>query len=127
MENTDPYDMKLLRDKLNADHYQLLHFIKNEKPYFLDKINPLSLSSPIIAKARKNNARMVSQSGLFLLFGLTDSLDKSYNGDFQVYSVKIQNKEKILQELDNLNINKSTIFPEMEKSAEYIKDKFKDK
>lgn len=127
MENTDPYDMKLLRNKLNTDHYQLLHFIKNEKPYFLDKINPLSLSSPIIAKARKNNARMVSQSGLFLLFGLTDSLDKSYNGDFQVYSVKIHKKEKILQELDNLNINKSTIFPEMEKSAEYIKDKFKDK
>lgn len=127
MENTDPYDMKLLRDKLNTDHYQLLHFIKNEKPYFLDKINPLSLSSPIIAKARKNNARMVSQSGLFLLFGLTDSLDKSYNGDFQVYSIKIHRKEKILQELDNLNINKSTIFPEMEKSAEYIKEKFKDK
>ncbi|QXO63998.1 FRG domain-containing protein [Morganella morganii] len=111
----------------NSTNYRLLHFIKNEKPYFLDKINPLSLSSPIIAKARKNNARMVSQSGLFMLFGLTDSLSKSYNGDFQVYSMKIHKKEKILQELDNLNINKSTIFPEMEKSAEYIKEKFKDK
>ncbi|WP_274371080.1 FRG domain-containing protein [Morganella morganii] len=125
-EKEEPYNMNIFKEKFNNKQYQLLHFIKNEKPYFLDKINPLDLSSPIISKARKNNIRMISQSGLFLLFGLSDTLSKNYDKNFEIHSMKIINKEKILHELDLLNINKSTVFPDLEKSAEYIKEKFKD-
>ncbi|MGA3699379.1 FRG domain-containing protein [Enterobacteriaceae bacterium TYF_5] len=125
-EEEEPYNINILKEKFNNKQYQLLHFIKNEKPYFLDKINPLDLSSPIISKARKNNIRMISQSGLFLLFGLSDTLSKNYDKNFEIHSIRIINKEKILRELDLLNINKSTVFPDLEKSAEYIKEKFKD-
>lgn len=125
-ENEEPYNMEIFLKEFNEKQYKLLHYIKNEKPYFLNVINPLDLSSPIISKARKNNARMISQSGLFLLFGLSDTLRNNNNRTFETYSIKIINKDKILRELDLLNINKSTIFPELEKSAEYIKDKFKD-
>jgi len=126
-EKVKPYNMNAFKKEFNNKQYQLLHFIKNEKPYFLNKINPLDLSFPVISKARKNNIRMISQSGLFLLFGLSDILSNNQDKDFDIHSIRIINKEKILRELDLLNINKSTVFPDLEKSAEYIKEKFKDK
>lgn len=118
--------MKQHSENFNEESYQLLHYIKHEKPYFLSTMNPIHFDCPMISKARKNNKRMISQSGLFIAFGLNSTIHKQYNGNFEVFSLKITDKKKILGELDLLNINKSTIFPEMEKSAEYIKEKYKD-
>ena len=38
--------------------------------------------------------------------------------------IKSSKKELILKELDNLGINKSTLFPEIDKVADYIKEKY---
>ncbi|WGU68916.1 hypothetical protein QIU18_10560 [Capnocytophaga canimorsus] len=38
--------------------------------------------------------------------------------------IEANSKEKILEELSKLGIDKSTLFPEIEKVAEYIKEKF---
>ncbi|HEK3114334.1 hypothetical protein AAFL35_00735 [Proteus mirabilis] len=117
--------MKQHSENFNEESYQLLHYIKHEKPDFLSTMNPIHFDCPMIPKTRKNNKRMISQSGLFIAFGLNSTIHKQYNGNFEVFSLKITNKKKILGELDLLNINKSTIFSEMEKSAEYIKEKYK--
>ena len=37
--------------------------------------------------------------------------------------IKSSEKKSILDELDNLGINKSTLFPEIDKVADYIKEK----
>ena len=36
----------------------------------------------------------------------------------------VKNKQKILNELDLLSINKSTLFPEIDSVSEYIKNKY---
>ena len=38
-----------------------------------------------------------------------------------------KSKENILKELDKLGINKSTLFPEIDKVADYIKEKYTQK
>ena len=38
--------------------------------------------------------------------------------------IKNSAKDDILEELDKLGINKSTLFPEIDKVAEYIKEKY---
>ena len=38
--------------------------------------------------------------------------------------IKNSKKESILKELDKLGINKSTLFPEIDKVADYIKEKY---
>ncbi len=123
----DFYEMSTHKRKFNEDSYQLLHYIKHEKPYFLNVMNPMHFNAPLISKAVKNNSRVKSQSGLFLLFGLNDTLSKISKGNFEIFSLTVTDKKHILKQLDLLNINKSTIFPELDKSAEYIKEKFKDK
>lgn len=46
---------------------RLLHFIREEKSYFLPKIVPADLKSILCVKGRMTNSRITSQSGAFLL------------------------------------------------------------
>ncbi|PIT09200.1 hypothetical protein BGI30_08585 [Snodgrassella alvi] len=104
---------------------KLLHFIREEKPFFEPKINKKDLEDIICIKGIKNNVRISSQSGVFLLFGLNAVLDESGNDYIQIKRIKINNRKKILDELDLLNINESTVFPDIESSARYISYKNK--
>jgi hypothetical protein len=105
---------------------RLLHFIREEKPYFVDKIVPADLKRIVCVKGKMANNRIVSQSGAFLLFGLGATLPEA--GDAQIaverVSIKASEKGKILKELDSLNINESTVFPYIENSAKYIAKKY---
>jgi hypothetical protein len=104
---------------------RLLHLVKEEKPYFLDKIEPSDLSKIICVKSKRSNDRISSQSGAFLIFGNDAILDEEGTDDIQINRIRIGNKKHILKELDTLNINESTVFPYIEKSALYIKEKYK--
>jgi len=48
---------------------KLLHFIRQEKSYFVDEIVPEHISSIMVVRAKQSNPRIVAQSGAFLLFG----------------------------------------------------------
>ncbi|WP_193015426.1 MULTISPECIES: FRG domain-containing protein [Gammaproteobacteria] len=106
------YDMKTHKKEFNEISNQFLHYIKHEKPYFIGVMNPIHFNAPLVSKAVKNNSRVKSQSGLFLLYGLNDTLQKDYRGNFEIFTLTVTDKKKILKQLDLLNINKSTIFPE---------------
>lgn len=102
---------------------KLLHFIKEEKPFFEPRIDKNDLVNIICIKGIKNNIRISSQSGVFLLFGLDSYLEETGNDYIKIQRIKIHNQKKILDELDLLNINESTIFPGIESSANYISHK----
>jgi hypothetical protein len=104
---------------------RLLHFIREEKPFFEPGIIPNDLRKIICVKGKKSNDRISSQSGAFLLFGLDAVFDESGTPDIEVSRITITNKKSILKELDLLNINESTVFPYIENSAKYVADKFK--
>jgi len=106
---------------------KLIHLIKEEKPYFLDQIIPSDLQRIICVKGRMTNTRITSQSGAFLLFGHNATLPEEGTPDIKITRVGINksDKEKMLTELDQLNINESTVFPYIENSAKYIAQKYK--
>lgn len=103
---------------------QLLHFIKEEKPFFEGRIEPEHLRSVICVKGKHTNSRISFQSGAFLLFGQDAALEESGSPEISVTRIGIKNKSQVLKQLDQLNINESTVFPYIENSARYIAEKF---
>jgi len=104
---------------------RLTHFIKEEKSFFEPKIIPDDLRKIICVKSKQSNDRISSQSGAFLLYGIDAILNEKGTNDIKVTRITVINKEKILEELDLLNINESTVFPYIENSAKYVASKYK--
>ena len=118
---------------------ELLHLIKEDKSYFQDIINPNDVRSVFAIKPKLDNPRIVRQYGAFLIFGVKEEnkeMPKVENnwiiaGKDSLSGKRIiiehKSKKDILNELDILGINKSTLFPEIDKVADYIKDKIQKK
>ena len=104
---------------------RLLHFIKAEKPYFLPKIRLSDLKSVLAVRPKQTNQRILAQQGAFLIFGLRSSLEDSNEFGIKIVRTKVRAsaKTKLLGELDSININASTLFPEIESAAKYIMSK----
>ncbi len=112
---------------------RLLHEIKKEKPAFENIINPKDLLSNYFLLPRKNNARIIRQSGAFIIFGLKDrEIDSSLQpstfgeGNSQFYKIVIEkdSKKSIIDQLMVFGISKATLHPELYKVAEFIKEKY---
>lgn len=113
----------------------LLHEIREEKPHFLPIINPRDLERVIPVKVKMNNNRIIRQNGAFLIFGIDNFkiqppriperwlLSKNPNKKTTL-EISANKKRKILQELNSLGINQSTLFPELQNLAEYIKKSY---
>lgn len=107
---------------------RLLHEVRLEKPAFQAEIRKNDLLNSFIVYALKNNNRIVKQDGAFILCGLlneSNSLNRfRYRKEGKIVILLVDNKEKILKQLENFSINHATLFPEIECVSEYIKDKF---
>lgn len=103
---------------------QLLHFIKEEKPFFEPRLDPRNLKSVVCVKGKHTNSRIAFQSGAFLLFGEDVTLGEEGNTEISVQRIAVTNKEVVLKQLDQLNINESTVFPYIENSATYLANRF---
>lgn len=101
---------------------RLLHFIKAEKPYFLPEIELSDLESILAVRPKQTNQRILAQQGGFLIFGLQSLLKDSNKFGIKIARIKIpaSKKKRLLDELDSININESTLFPEIESAAKYI-------
>lgn len=124
-EEKDRMDLTLPLPAFNstADAIKLLNFIKREKPYFDNRIEPSDLQKIVFVRARNTHERMVSQSGAFLLFGKDAILPETGHSSLSVSRVRIRQKNAILAQLDKLNIKASTIYPGIEKAASDIAKK----
>jgi len=119
---------------------KLLHYIREDKSYFKPIINPNDIRKILAVKPKLDNPRIVRQQGAFLIFGAESSfvyntkpmpeIKKEWiikgNNNNKII-IKSSKKESILKELDKLGINKSTLFPEIDKVADYIKEKYTQK
>lgn len=107
---------------------RLHHEIRLEKPAFLPEIIKEEIIDSFIVYAVKNNNRIVKQDGVFIICGLIENSDilNKYRlkEDEKRVVLLINNKEQILESLDNLSINKAALFPEIECVTEYIKNKY---
>jgi hypothetical protein len=129
-------DLKINMTKIKFnDSYpgiKLLHLIKEEKPYFLDEMQPKDFNQALIVHPINNNARIKKQSGYFFLFGIKDSMENiaEINSIYTRNNLKVKfiieesKKNQILKSLDGLNINSESLFPEIENGTEYLKSKY---
>ncbi|WDF94083.1 FRG domain-containing protein [Aeromonas dhakensis] len=100
---------------------RLLHFIREDRSYYKDVIVPNHLSDMYVVKSKKNNQRIVAQSGAFIIFGAERVVNKLGAKDIDVKLIKVKNKDNIIKELDKININERTLFPDIESAAKYLK------
>lgn len=107
-----------------------------------------TLGSEIIIKPNLRNKRLKSQNGAFIIFGTKfneelsevnenniknleiiketyDIKDKIIEENNKRYLVPASQKRSILSELNYLGINQSSLFPDLDKQANYIKKQYK--
>lgn len=127
--------MQLTSEEFNADDQMryLLHEIKHEKPYFEPKIVRDHIESVVCVKPKMDNPRLIRQDGAFLLFGVSGkklipaTMPPIYSSSADSNRIFIiaQEKKRIRQQLEALGITEGTIYPEIERVAEFIKTSYK--
>ncbi|MCJ7975296.1 FRG domain-containing protein [Aeromonas veronii] len=123
-EGSADIERKILEFNDTPEIKKLLHFVKEDKPYFLNRILPNHLSSFFCVKGKKSNQRIVSQSGSFLIFGTETKIPYSGLPKMEIQYITIKNKDEIHKQLDKININESTMYPDIENAAKYMKKKY---
>lgn len=108
---------------------RLMQFVRVEKPYFLDIIEPSDLFRYYFVYPLKNNKRVIAQSGAFIAGGLLQylSIQSSSGLTHNKIIIPAESKSIIMKQLDTLNINSRSLFPEIEFASTYIKRKWSDK
>lgn len=104
---------------------KLLHYIKSEKSFFEPRIVPDHLRSIICVKAKRTNTRIKSQSGAFLLFGHEATLPDAGQDGIETSRITIKNKSYILKQLDRININATTVYPSIDRTAGHLKNHYR--
>ena len=119
-------DLSLDQEEFNSEPVtgKLLHHIKSEKGFFEARIVPDHLGSIICVKAKQTNTRIKSQSGAFLLFGHEALLPESGQDGLEVSRITVKDKQRILDQLDALNINATTVYPSIQETAQHVKARY---
>ena len=122
---------------------KLLHNIREDKSYFDAIINPIDISEVLAIRPKLDNPRIVRQHGAFLIFGVKQTIIRGFGEDKSMADINSNwilrgqpkaeriiidknSKSKIKNELNTLGFNQSTLFPEIDKVAEYVRDKYND-
>lgn len=120
---------------LNKNNFQdelkrLIRVVRLEKPDFENRIERNTILDNFFVLALKNNKRIISQDGAFIICGLENE-EYSINdyrlrgNDGKKIIVLVNNKQEILNDLDFYYINQAKLFPEIDNVSQYLKDKFK--
>ena len=108
-----------------VEHYYSA--VKRSNFAFEREINPLDLLSPRFVQPHKDNPRILKQDGAFIIAGLCRD-EKECDAKIRKYvdeTIVIRGKYKkgIMRELDMVGINLASLFPEVDKVADYLRSK----
>jgi len=111
---------------------KLIDAIREEKSYFSNGVKPNDLNDIFCVKVKKNNARIIIQNGLFLIFGLRmqqDILEKEKkwilsSDEKHKIIIDKEYKNKIKDELELIDITNKSLFPELENNIKMLKRKY---
>ena len=108
---------------------RLYHFIGQEKPYFMKKIDPRDLFRVFVVEPQRSFERIRAQSGAFLISAFHERFERDkileWNADIPVYdyytlTVPGKSKECIMDELRLLNITHESLFPGLDEAANAV-------
>lgn len=104
---------------------KLLHEIRGEYPAFETAIVGQDILDCFFVLVNKNNIRMKVQSGYFIIFGLDYDSNERKLENLVVEEIIVDKsaKEEILKELKLMRIHSDTIYPDLERTAIYLRNK----
>ena len=117
----------------NNDIERLVQEVRMERPGFVGKIQQDDIRKCIVVIPAKNNRRLEKQEGAFIICGLLDEKygneKKNTIDEMRVRSKDgkklvciVNDKKRLLKQLNSLGINKSKIYPEIDDVEDYIKN-----
>ena len=130
VENQIVIDSVQKYPKIMASLYQ---FIRQEKPYFEERIDPRDLYRVFVVEPQQLFDRIRVQSGAFLISAFHERFERKeilkWNDGIPVYDhyvLKIPHKSKeyILEELRLLNITSETLFPGLDEAAKAVNQRY---
>lgn len=103
------------------------HAIKRHNGAFEREIRSICILKPQFVQPNKDNPRILKQDGAFIVSGLDES-DTESDMKIRKYLaneviVPHSVKKIILDELEYVGINQATLFPEVDKVADYLRQK----
>lgn len=109
----------------HSEMIKFLHEIRGEYPAFETAIVGQDILDCFFVQANKNNMRMRVQSGYFVIYGLDEHACKQKLEDYVVEEIEIDknSKKQILEELSFMNVRSDTIYPDLERTAIYLRNK----
>ncbi|WP_222101637.1 FRG domain-containing protein, partial [Paenilisteria newyorkensis] len=121
-------------EEFNADEdvERLVHEIQSEKASFLPKIVRSDLRSNYIVLPTKDNKRIIQQDGAFIACALNmfdaEDINQLRAGQNKkvILTIKSSNKDTLRETLNLFGLNKATVYPEIDKVAEYLKEEYID-
>ena len=112
---------------------RLYHYIRQEKPYFEQLINPADFFRVYLVEPQQRFERIRSQSGAFIISAFHERLERrvirSFNSNIPTYYhhfIKIPGcrKEDILNELSMLNVTNEALFPSLDQAARGVTHRY---
>ena len=84
------------------------------------------LFDSLIVQPNKTNDRILKQDGAFILSGLATNKEDIVrsNDKFVIRKIHVEDKPRILKELENINITRATMFPDVDNVASFFKHKY---
>ena len=119
---------------LDAAIRHLYHYIREEKPYFEERIDVRDLFRVFVIEPQQSSERIRAQSGAFLASAFHQRFEREeicgINPRLPVYAyykptIPSASKEGILRQLRLLNITRETLFPGLDESAAAIIDRYR--
>lgn len=100
------------------------HEITTEIASFKREINPIDLLQPLFVQPNKTNGRIVKQDGAFIINGLSQNRQEAEQklSALTYTRIYVHNQQHVLRELERIGIHEASLFPEVDKMADYLKD-----
>lgn len=121
--NQTEYQKRIEKD---SAYIKLFNEIRRENPAFENCIKFNDLFDSLIVQPNKTNDRILKQDGAFILSGLATNKEDIVrsNDKFVISKIHIEDKPRILKELENINITRATMFPDVDNVASFFKHKY---
>ena len=124
------YKFRSSNDQPEAERI-LYQLIRQEKPYFEDRIDPRDLYQVFVVEPQLASERIRAQAGAFLVSAFHERFERDeilkWNEEIPVYAhyklnISGEHKDSIMQELQLLNITRETLFPGLDSAAMSVTD-----
>lgn len=113
---------------------RLRQFIAQEKPYFVDRIDPRDFFRVMFVEPQQSFARIRAQSGAFMISAFHERFEEievdKRNAGLSTYvqhtlSVPLRSKRDILDDLRRVNISRESLFPGLDSATSSITARYK--